>query len=73
MTPIRFRRDWRGYRAGPVFEFADGMANVLIARGIADAVTIPATVTVEQSPTPEARTMTPVPTITLDQPRRKRG
>jgi hypothetical protein len=35
---ILFLRDWRGYKAGRVITPGDGMANVLIRRGIAKPV-----------------------------------
>ena len=35
---VKLLRDWKGYRAGKVFEPTDGAAEILIRRGIAALV-----------------------------------
>lgn len=38
---VRFLRDWKRYRAGRVIDPPDGMANLLLARGIVAAAEAP--------------------------------
>ena len=49
---IRFKMGWRGYREGQCLDFDDGVANVLIARGIVELQSVPV-------PGPAVQTMVP--------------
>lgn len=66
---VRFKMGWRGYREGQCLDFDDGVANVLLARGIVE---------VQQAPAPAVQTMVPPPAVevavtTRDQRPRRKG
>lgn len=70
---IRFKRSWRGYQDGQRVDFADGMANVLVARGIAEPDGEPERVAVAQAPAAGAVTLVPPAQVEIVQRGRKRG
>lgn len=55
---------WRGYRRNQRLDMADGMANVLLSRGIVELDVGP--VAVAQAPAPEVKTMVPPTTVTVE-------
>lgn len=68
---IRFRMSWRHFRRGYTCEMADGMANVLLSRGIVEVVE-PQTVVVTQAPAAGTATLVPPAAVAVQPGRGKR-